>query len=137
MSGAEGRLAVSEAAGRLAVSEARARGSLLAWPGRIETPGTVKRRLLLVASVMAIALSGLYVLDSLGAPSPWSSREVIDMCGLPHPPATCAASEDGSLHQLSAEELRQLQEIRALVERFPVPEQFADIPSRRSRGGGG
>lgn len=128
---------MSEAAGRLAMSEGRVRGSLLAWPGRLETPGTVKRRLLLVASVMAIGLSGLYVVESIGAASPWSSDQVIDMCGLPRPPVTCAAGEDGSLHQLSPEELAQLQEIRNLVERFPVPEAFNDVRAPRSRGGGG
>ena len=128
---------MSEDRGRLAVNEDRARGSVLAWPGRIETPGIVKRRLLLVASIMAIALSGYYVVDSMGETSPWSSGEVIDMCGLPHPPVTCAESEDGSLHQLSPEELAQLQEIRSLVERFPVPEAFSDVRAPRSRGGGG
>ena len=117
------------------MNEVRVRGSLLAWPGRIETPGTVKRRLLLVASIMAIALSGYYVVDSIAGPSPWSPDEVIDMCGLPHPPVTCAASEDGNLHQLSPEELAQLQEIRSLVERFPVPEAFSEV--RTPRGGGG
>ncbi len=118
------------------MNEVRVRGSLLAWPGRIETPGTVKRRLLLVASIMAIALSGFYAVEAIGETSPWSSGEVIDMCGLPHPPVTCAASEDGSLHQLSPEELAQLQEIRALVERFPVPEAFSDVRAPRSGGGG-
>ena len=126
---------MSEAARRPAVNDVRLRGSLLAWPGRIETPGIVKRRLLLVASIMAIALSGFYAVDAIGDASPWSSSQVIDMCGLPHPPVTCAQSEDGSLHQLSPEELAQLQEIRALVERFPVPEAFSNV--REPRGGGG
>lgn len=115
------------------MDELGVRGSLLSWPGRIETPGIVKRRLLLVASVMAIALSGFYVVQSLGTTSPWSSGEVLDMCGLPHPPANCAAGEDGSLHELSPEEFAQLQEIRALIERFPVPEGFSNV--QRPRGG--
>jgi hypothetical protein len=119
------------------MNEVRLRGSLLAWPGRIETPGTVKRRLLLVASVMAIALSGFYAVESIGRSSPWSSTQVIDMCGLPRPPANCAVKEDGSLHQLSPAEFAQLQEIRGLVERFPVPEGFSDVRAPRSRGGGG
>lgn len=119
------------------MNELRVRGSLLAWPGRIETPGIVKRRLLLVASIMAIALSGYYAVEAIGGESPWSSGEVIDMCGLPEPPVTCAQSEDGSLHQLSPEELAQLQEIRSLVERFPVPEAFSNVRPPRSRGGGG
>jgi hypothetical protein len=114
------------------------RGPLLAWPGRIETPGTVKRRLLLVASVMAIALSGLYVVEALGRVSPWSSGEVIDMCGLPNPPANCAASDDGELHQLSPAEFAQLQEIRNLIERFPVPDQFVNVrpPGKGARAKG-
>jgi hypothetical protein len=103
-------------------------GALLAWPGRIETPGTVKRRLLLVASIMAIALSGVYMVDAVGNVSPWSSGEIIDMCGLPNPPANCAASDDGNLHQLSPEEFAQLQEIQALIQRFPVPpDEFANL----------
>jgi hypothetical protein len=120
MSKAGGRVAVTELGGSL-------RGPLLAWPGRIETPGTVKRRLLLVASVMAIALSGVYMVEAVGNVSPWSSGEVLDMCGLPNPPANCAASEDGNLHQLSPEEFAQLQEIQGLIERFPVVDEFANV----------
>jgi hypothetical protein len=129
---------MSEAEGRLAMigRDVGLRGSLLAWPGRIETPGTVKRRLLLVASVMAIALSGFYVVDGLGATSPWSSGEIIDMCGLPNPPARCAASDDGDLHQLSPAEFAQLQEIQSLIRRFPVPDAFAGVPGKGGRSGG-
>ena len=115
------------------------RGPLLAWPGRIETPGTVKRRLLFVASIMAIALSGVYTVESLGRSSPWTMQEQRDMAGLPNPPAQFAPMEDGSLRQLSPKEFAQLQEIRALVERFPVPDEFAKIrsPRKGSKGGGG
>lgn len=120
---------MSEAGGRLALTELGGglRGPLLAWPGRIETPGTVKRRLLLVASIMAIALSGVYMVDAVGNVTPWTSGEIVDMCGLPNPPANCAASEDGNLHQLSPEEFAQLQEIQGLIQRFPVPDEFANI----------
>jgi hypothetical protein len=99
-------------------------------------PGTVKRRLLLVASIMAIALSGVYTVESIGRSSPWTMQEQRDMAGLPNPPAQFAPNEDGKLRQLSPEEFAQLQEIRALVERFPVPDQFAEVRSPRSRGGG-
>lgn len=112
-------------------------GPLLAWPGRLETPGTVKRRLLLVASIMAIALSGAYTVESLGRSSPWTMQQQRDMAGLPDPPAQFAPMEDGRLRQLSPEEFAQLQEIRSLVERFPVPDEFAKLRPPRSRGGGG
>ena len=104
------------------------RGPFLAWPGRIETPGLVKRRLLLVASVAAIAVSGLYTIESLDQTSPWTQQEQRDMAGLPDPPAQYAPIENGDLRQLSPEEFAQLQEIRALVERFPVPDEFAKVP---------
>lgn len=121
------------------MSGGRVRGPLLAWPGQVETPGTVKRRLLLVASIMAIALSGVYTVTSLGRSSPWTMQEQRDMAGLPRPPAQFAPTEDGNLRQLSPEEFAQLQEIRSLVERFPVPDEFAKIRSPRngSRGGPG
>lgn len=104
------------------------RGPFLAWPGRIETPGLVKRRLLLVASVAAIAVSGVYTIGSLDQTSPWTQEEQRDMAGLPDPPAQYAPIENGDLRQLSPEEFAQLQEIRALVERFPVPDEFAKVP---------
>ncbi len=118
------------------MSEGRLRGSLLGWPGRLETPGTVKRRLLLVASILAITLSGVYTVQALGRSSPWTMQEQRDMAGLPEPPARFAPAEEGRLRQLSPEEFAQLQEIRSLVERFPVPDQFADVPRKGSPGGG-
>jgi hypothetical protein len=103
------------------------RGAFLARPGRIETPGAVKRRLLLVASVAAIAVSGVYTIDSLDRTSPWTAQEQRDLAGLPNPPARFAPIEDDRLRQLSPEEYAQLQEIRALVERFPVPDEFVNV----------
>jgi len=90
-------------------------------------PGIVKRRLLLVASVAAIAVSGVYTIDSLDRSTPWTAKEQRDLAGLPDPPARFAPIEDGRLRQLSPEEYAQLQEIRALVERFPVPDDFVNI----------
>jgi hypothetical protein len=111
------------------------RGPLLAWPGRIETTGTVKRRMLLVASVIAIAVSGVYTVDAIGRTTPWTSQQQKDMAGLPNPPAQYAPMEDGQLRQLSPEEYAQLQEIRSLVERFPVPDEFANVRNPAKRGG--
>lgn len=111
------------------------RESLLGWPGRIETAGTVKRRLLLVASIAAIAVAGVYTVSSLGETPPWTPQEQRDMAGLPQPPAQFAPTEDGDLRRLSPEEYAQLEEIRALIERFPVPDEFAKLrdgrPGRR------
>jgi hypothetical protein len=110
-------------------------GSMLARPGRIESSGTVKRRLLLVASVMAIAISGVYTVQALDAVTPWTAQEQRDMAGLPHPPAQFAPTDDGNLRLLSPEEYAQLQEIRSLIERFPVPDEFVNI-RRPGRGRG-
>ena len=87
----------------------------------------MKRRLLLVASIAAIAVSGVYTIDSLDRTVPWSAQEQRDLAGLPDPPARFAPIEDGRIRQLSPEEYAQLQEIRALVERFPVPDDFVNV----------
>ena len=110
------------------------RGAFLARPGTIEAPGVVKRRLLLVASIAAIAISGVYTFEALDRTSPWSSQEQRDMAGLPDPPAQFAPIEGGDLRQLSPAEYAQLQEIRSLVERFPVPDDFVNV-RRPGRGG--
>ena len=112
------------------------RGPFLAQPGRLETPGAVKRRLLLVASVTAIAVSGVYTIDALDRTAPWTPQEQRDMAGLPEPPARFAPIESGRLRRLSPEEFAQLQEIRALVERFPVPDEFVNVRKPGKRGGG-
>jgi hypothetical protein len=103
------------------------RGSLLARPGSIETPGVVKRRLLLVASIAAIAISGVYTVEALDRTTPWTPQEQRDLAGLPEPPARFAPAEGGGMRRLSPAEFAQLQEIRSLVERFPVPDDFAKI----------
>ena len=111
-------------------------GPLLHWPGRIETPGIVKRRLLLVASVMAIAVTGVYVVDALKPTTNWSEQELRDMAGLPDPPAAFTPTEDGDIRQLSPEEHAQLLEIKQLIERFPVPDEFVNIEPPGQGGGG-
>ncbi|MGH2710914.1 MAG: hypothetical protein ACRDH9_06905 [Actinomycetota bacterium] len=92
--------------------------------------------MLLVASVFAIAVSGVYTVDAIGKTTPWTPQQQQDMAGLPNPPAQYAPMEDGRLRQLSPEEYAQLQEIRSLVERFPVPDEFANIKNPAQRGGG-
>jgi hypothetical protein len=116
------------------------RGPFLSWPGRIESAGTVKRRLLLVASIMAIAVAGVYEVSSMGPSSPWTDQEERDMAGLPNPPAPFTPTESGDIRQLSPAEYAQLQEIKQLIERFPVPDEFVNIRPEgggRNRGGGG
>jgi hypothetical protein len=109
----------------MSVVEETIRGPLLARPGKLETPGSVKRRLLVVAAVMALAVTGAYT--ALGSTdAPWSPVELRDMAGLPRPPAPFAPTQDGDIRALSPVEYRQLQEIRGLIERFPVPDAFAN-----------
>lgn len=112
------------------------RRSVLARPGHLETPATVKRRLLVVAAVMALAATGAY--STVGtAAGPWSGAELRDLAGLPEPPAPFVPSREGDIRQLSPQEFQQLQEIRGLIERFPVPDEFANVdPPAREAGGG-
>jgi hypothetical protein len=102
------------------------RGPLLAQPGRLETPGTVKRRLLVVAAIMALAFGGAYAAFGPGD-GPWSPAELRDMAGLPRPPVPFAPTRDGDIRALSPHEHQQLEEIRGLIERFPVPDQFVNV----------
>lgn len=110
------------------------RKALLARPDRVETPGAVKRRLMVVAWAMAIAVSGVYAVAAVPDPQPWSANELQDMSGLPQPPAQFAPTEDGGLRRLSPEEYGQLQEIRRLIERFPVPDEFVAAGSGAGQG---
>ena len=85
--------------------------------------------------MIAIAVSGVYTVEEIGRTTPWTSQQQKDMAGLPNPPAQYAPMEDGRLRELSPEEYEQLQEIRSLVERFPVPDEFANIRRPGERGG--
>ncbi len=109
---------------------------LLPWPGQIETPGLVKRRLLLAAVIMAIAVTGAYEVTQRPPGEPFSRQQLEDMAGLPRPPANFAPTDDGRLRELSPEEYQQLREIRQLIERFPVPDQFVNVRPGEGRGGG-
>lgn len=113
------------------------RAALLPWPGRVETPRLVKQRLLLVATVMAISLSGMHSVMSTEAAAPFSNPELRNMSGLPQPPvrfAPVGRSADGRIRQLTKEEFRQLEDIRRLIDRFPVPDAFVNA-ERPKRGG--
>jgi hypothetical protein len=102
-------------------------GSLGSWPGRIETSGMVRRRLLLVAVIMALAVGGVVAVAGSGSGEPFSPSQLRDLSGLPEPPAHFVSTEDGDLRRLSPEEIEQLREIRSLIERFPVPDAFARL----------
>lgn len=108
-----------------------------AWPGRIETPGLVKRRLLVVAAVLALTITGYSLLTQSGQATPWSPTELEDLAGLPNPPVRFVPTEEtGEIRQLSLDELRQLERIRDLIEHFPVPDAFLNEPGNGAEGGG-
>jgi hypothetical protein len=105
---------------------ARLNEAVLSWPGRLETPGLVKRRLLVVATAAALALTGFFTLNGRSAPAPFTNQQLVDLSGLPRPPVRFVPGETGGLRQLTPEEFRQLERIRQLIEHFPVPEVFID-----------
>jgi hypothetical protein len=111
-------------------------GAFLARPGTLETPATVKRRLLLVALITALAIGGAYRVTG-PADESWTAAELRDLAGLPNPPAPFAPTRGGDIRPLSPEEYEQLREIRALIERFPVPDQFVNVRPPATGGGGG
>lgn len=115
----------------------RVRDALGTWPGRIESGVTVRRRLLVVAVVMALGVSGFLAIAGAGSGEPFSPAQLRDLSGLPEPPAHFVTSDEGGLRRLTPEELAQLREIRTLIERFPVPDAFArvDGEGRGNRGG--
>ena len=113
------------------------RSAVLPWPGRIETPRLVKQRLLLVAMVMALSVAGSYSVVGGQTLAPFSNPELRNMAGLPQPPvrfAPVGPAANGDLRQLTEEEFKQLEDIRRLIERFPVPDAFANAPKPK-RGG--
>lgn len=101
--------------------------SLGSWPGRIESSGMVRRRLLLVAVIMALAVGGVVAVAGTGSGQPFSPSQLRDLSGLPEPPAHFVSTEEGDLRRISPEEIEQLGEIRSLIERFPVPDAFARL----------
>jgi hypothetical protein len=96
-----------------------------AWPGRIETPGHVKRRLLVVSVVGALTLAGSYAVSQVGpSHGPFTHDELQDMSGLPVPPVRFVQDSDGTYRELTPEELQQLDELQRLIENFPAPQNL-------------
>ena len=94
-------------------------------PGRLESPGQVKRRMLLISVVGVIALGGLFAVTAYDPNSgPFSRQELRDMSGLPVPPVRFVQDPDGTYRELSPEELEQLRQLQELIRNFPAPQNF-------------
>ncbi len=112
-----------------------------AWPGRIETPGHVKRRLLVVSVVAALAVGGVVATTQFTpARGPFTQSELQDMSGLPEPPVRFVQDTDGTYRELTAEELEQLRQLQELIENFPAPQNLGGgfqppAPSQPAKGG--
>jgi len=92
-----------------------------AWPGRLETPGHVKRRMLVIAVVAALSVAGVFAVSNFGPGSgPFSGAELRDMSGLPHPPVRFVVDGDGNYRELTPEELDQLRQLQELIRNFPA-----------------
>lgn len=109
-------------------------GALGAWPGRIETPALVKRRLLVVSMIMSLVVSGFLVIRTSYAAGPFTDQQLEDLSGLPHPPVQYVSTDGGDMKQLSPSELRQLERIRQLIEHFPVPDAFVNEHGSKGKG---
>lgn len=110
-------------------------------PGRLESVGQVKRRMLVVSVVAALAMSGAYVVSRPSPPaSPFSGDELRDLAGLPAPPVRFVQESDGTLRRLSPDEQKQLAQLQDLIRNFPAPSIFAGkgakAGSAKSRTGG-
>jgi hypothetical protein len=104
----------------------RVRKALGPLPGRLESHGQVKRRLLVVAVVAALAVSGTYAVmnQGSGGAAPFTKHELQDLSGLPHPPVHYVQDKDGTYRELTPEEYQKLQELQELVKGFPAPQVF-------------
>ncbi|MCA1727279.1 MAG: hypothetical protein LC722_06425 [Actinobacteria bacterium] len=95
------------------------------WPGRLESAGQVKRRLLVVSVIAALAVGGAFAVTQYGsARGPFTQAELQDMSGLPLPPVRFVQDADGTYRELSPEELQQLQELQRLIQNFPAPQNL-------------
>jgi hypothetical protein len=113
----------------------RVGAALGAWPGRIESVGHVKRRLLVVAAVAALAIGGTYAVLEMGpSAAPFTDSEVRDLSGLPEPPVRFVQEDNGSLRQLTPQELEQLQQLNELIRNFPAPDIFVQRPGAGGKG---
>ena len=96
-----------------------------AWPGRLESPGHVKRRLLVVAVVAGLAIGGAaFVTQATPGRGPFTEVELRDMSGLPQPPVRFVQDADGTYRELTAEELEQLRQLQELIRNFPAPQNL-------------
>jgi hypothetical protein len=94
-------------------------------PGRLESPGQVKRRMLVVSVVAVLSLMGLFAVVTFdGGSGPFSGQELRDMSGLPVPPVRFVQDPDGTYRELSPEELEQLRQLQELIRNFPAPQNF-------------
>ena len=94
-------------------------------PGRLESAGQVKRRMLLVSVVGVLAVGGFFAVTSVGPDTgPFTGQELRDMSGLPVPPVRFVQDADGTFRELSPEEVEQLRQLQELIRNFPAPQNF-------------
>jgi hypothetical protein len=91
------------------------------WPGRLESAGHVKRRMLVIAVVAGLSIGGVYAVTQFGPETgPFTGAELRDMSGLPQPPVRFVVDADGNYHELTAEELQQLEELQRFIDSIPA-----------------
>ena len=96
-------------------------------PGRLESPGQVKRRMLFVSLIATLALVGAVAVAEYGPDrGPFTGTQLRDMSGLPQPPVRFVRDADGTYRELTAEEVEQLQQLEDLIRNFPGQQNFGD-----------
>lgn len=112
-------------------------------PGRIESPGQVKRRLLFVTLIAGLTVLGASTVLAGAGGGPYSPGELRDLSGLPEPPVHFVQDADGAYHELSPAELEQLRQLQELIRQFPAPQNFGGgsvptvQPTPNAQDGGG
>ncbi|MEX2459387.1 MAG: hypothetical protein WD770_10430 [Actinomycetota bacterium] len=112
-------------------------------PGRLESPGQVKRRLLFVTLIAALTVLGASSVMSGPGGGPFNQEELRDLSGLPVPPVHFVQDADGTYHELSPDELEQLRQLQELIRQFPAPQNFGGgsvptvQPTPNAQDGGG
>ncbi len=105
------------------------------WPGRLESAGHVKRRMLVIAVVGALSVGGVYAVSQFGPETgPFTGAELRDMSGLPQPPVRFAIDGDGNYHELTTEELQQLQELQTFIDSIPAQNFGAGVTLPQAEG---
>ena len=113
-------------------------GHLGSLPGRLESPGQVKRRMLVVSIVASLTVGGALAVTRTGPSSgPFTPQELRDMSGLPEPPVRFVQDTDGTFRELSPEELDKLRELQELIRNFPAPQNFGGGPFGQPTTGAG